>query len=214
MKKINYYFINFLNHDRTNKIVYWRENSITEKLQRIINFRLRAHKINETSVCLDYRKTGLFWTNFMFDHAFCEVGLIYRPANCTDFLMWVPSFRATLRIYIIIELIFSKKTSNIPQRKFCIIENWEFENVNEHVWKFCILDMRWTSRGIEIDVQRISRIQDFQTCSFKFTFSNSQFSIIQNFLCGIFEIFFEKINSMLIPELLVEWLTTSYKSLA
>ncbi len=51
--------------------------------------------------------------------------------------------------------------------------NWiyffeEFENVNERVWKSCILDMRWTSRGIE----------------------------------------------PLIPELLVEWLTTSYKSLA
>ncbi len=41
------------------------------------------------------------------------------------------------------------KISNIPQRKFCIIENWEFENVNEHVWKSCILDIRWTSRGIE-----------------------------------------------------------------
>jgi hypothetical protein len=50
--------------------------------------------------------------------------------------------------------------------------------------------------SIPLDVQCISRIQDFQTCSF--TFSNSQFSIMQNFLCGIFEIFIEKINSIII----------------
>ncbi len=41
---------------------------------------------------LKYRRTGLFWTNFMFDLKFCKDGCIYKPANCTDFLMWVPSF--------------------------------------------------------------------------------------------------------------------------
>ncbi len=62
-------------------------------LFKIYNYFLWDENSNSVfCYSIDYRKTGLFWTNFMFDLKFCEDGCIYKPANCTDFLMWVQSF--------------------------------------------------------------------------------------------------------------------------
>jgi hypothetical protein len=100
-----------------------------------------------------------------------------------------------MKMYLFYNWIyFSKKISNMPQRKFCIIENWEYASDLYEVVSHSTSNSG-INGSIPLDVQCISRIQDFQTCSF--TFSNSQFSIMQNFLCGIFEIFFEKINSII-----------------